>query len=84
MLIIRKEQLDILAKVPREDFYGRIARNVRQLFPSRVAEMGFEKTMELIRTAATAAESAGFVTESELALTSSGFLKFWKTRLSRP
>jgi|SRR6266850_710973 len=68
MLRIRKEQLDALAKIPREDFYLRISKNVRELFPERAASMGFDGTMELIRKAVTAAEASGFVTESELAL----------------
>ncbi len=66
MLIIRKPQLEILTKEPREAFIRGIIRNIRETFSEQFEAIGDESSTNLIRKAVDSGEALGFKTHREL------------------
>src|SRR5688572_32872069 len=68
MLIIRKAQLEAMARARVEDFEERLAGELKGKYPERCAKVGDEAVRESVRTAMAKGEEHKFETEECIVL----------------
>jgi hypothetical protein len=66
MLIIRKQQLEILSHVTKTEFEDRMTTHIHKHFPSHYQALGDENCRQLIRYGVEQAGTHGFISERDV------------------